>query len=61
MLGVGRIARRPWVDGDTVVPRSTAPLSLTFDHRVCDGATAAGFLDLVARAVTRPGTLALHL
>nr|AGN74889.1 branched-chain alpha-keto acid dehydrogenase E2 [Streptomyces griseoviridis] len=61
MLGVGRIARRPWVDGDTVVPRSTAPLSLTFDHRVCDGATAAGFLELVARAVTRPGTLALHL
>ncbi len=61
MLGVGRIARRPWVEGDAVVARSTAPLSLTFDHRVCDGATAADFLRLVARAVTSPGTLAVHL
>ncbi|GAA3952533.1 2-oxo acid dehydrogenase subunit E2 [Streptomyces marokkonensis] len=61
MLGVGRIARRPWVVGDAVLPRSTAPLSLTFDHRVCDGATAADFLGLVARAVNRPATLALHL
>ncbi|SCK31455.1 pyruvate dehydrogenase E2 component (dihydrolipoamide acetyltransferase) [Streptomyces sp. WMMB 714] len=61
MLGVGRIARRPWVSGDAVVPRSVAPLSLTFDHRVCDGGTAAAFLACVAEAVTRPGTLLLHL
>ena len=61
MLGVGRIVRRPWVVDDAVVPRSVAPLSLTFDHRVCDGGTAAAFLNSVAEAVTRPGTLLLSL
>ncbi|MFC4496470.1 dihydrolipoamide acetyltransferase family protein [Streptomyces ovatisporus] len=61
MLGVGRIIRRPWVVDDAVVPRSVAPLSLTFDHRVCDGGTAAAFLNSVAEAVTLPGTLLLHL
>jgi pyruvate dehydrogenase E2 component (dihydrolipoamide acetyltransferase) len=29
-------------------------LSLTFDHRVCDGAVAAGFLRYVADCVERP-------
>ncbi len=44
VLGVGRIVREPAVHGDRVVPRDMLTLSLTFDHRVVDGAPAARFL-----------------
>ncbi|TDT97554.1 pyruvate dehydrogenase E2 component (dihydrolipoamide acetyltransferase) [Streptomyces sp. 846.5] len=64
MLGIGRIVRRPWVvdgpQGEEVVPRDVAQLSLTFDHRVCDGRTAGGFLRMVADLVTRPELMLLH-
>ncbi|MFC4950505.1 dihydrolipoamide acetyltransferase family protein [Pseudonocardia sp. GCM10023141] len=54
ILGIGRILPRAWVvDGDIVV-RSIAQLSLVFDHRVCDGGTAGGFLRFVADAVENP-------
>jgi 2-oxoisovalerate dehydrogenase E2 component (dihydrolipoyl transacylase) len=54
ILGIGRIHPRPWVvDGD-VVPRQITQLSLVFDHRVCDGGTAGGFLRFVADAVEAP-------
>lgn len=54
ILGMGRIIRRPWVVEDVVVPRSILQLSLTFDHRVCDGGTAGGFLRFVAGAIESP-------
>lgn len=54
MLGVGRITARPWVVGDALAVRSVVQLSLTFDHRVCQGRTAAHFLRLVADLVERP-------
>ena len=54
MLGVGRVHPRPWVVGGTVVARQITQLALTFDHRLCDGRTAAGFLRFVADAVERP-------
>ena len=41
ILGIGRIARRPAVIGDAIVPRDHVTLSLTFDHRIVDGAPAA--------------------
>nr|WP_244190650.1 dihydrolipoamide acetyltransferase family protein [Streptomyces caeruleatus] len=44
MLGVGRITDRPWALNGRVEVRKVLTLSLTFDHRVCDGGTAAGFL-----------------
>lgn len=44
MIGVGRITDRPWVRGGRVEVRKVVNVSLTFDHRVCDGGTAAGFL-----------------
>ncbi|MFJ9906925.1 2-oxo acid dehydrogenase subunit E2 [Streptomyces sp. NPDC101152] len=51
MLGVGRITGRAWaVDGRLAI-RKVVNLSLTFDHRVCDGGTAAGFLRHVAEQV----------
>ena len=39
-----------------IVPRRITQLSLVFDHRVCDGGTAAGFLRDVATAIERPHT-----
>lgn len=45
ILGVGRIVRKPIVNkNDEIVPASMMVLSLSFDHRVMDGATAAKFL-----------------
>lgn len=57
MLGVGRIARKPWVVDGELAARDVVQLSLTFDHRVCDGGTAGGFLRHVADCVERPAVL----
>lgn len=54
MLGLGRIIDRPWVVDGQVVARKIAQLSLVFDHRVCDGAVAGGFLRFVADCVESP-------
>jgi pyruvate dehydrogenase E2 component (dihydrolipoamide acetyltransferase) len=43
VLGVSRSARKPVWDGDRFAPRLVLPLSLSYDHRVIDGATAARF------------------
>lgn len=47
VLGVGRIAQEPVVKGMKVVIGDRLWLSLTFDHRIVDGAPAARFLDAV--------------
>jgi 2-oxoisovalerate dehydrogenase E2 component (dihydrolipoyl transacylase) len=60
ILGVGRIAPRPWVVDDQVVARPVMQLSLSFDHRVCDGAEASSFLRLLADLVERPTLLLAH-
>jgi pyruvate dehydrogenase E2 component (dihydrolipoamide acetyltransferase) len=54
VLGVGRIAREPAVVGEHVVPRDQVTLSLTFDHRVVDGAPAARFLDTLRGCLEQP-------
>jgi pyruvate dehydrogenase E2 component (dihydrolipoamide acetyltransferase) len=43
ILGVSRSATRPVWDGKQFAPRLMLPLSLSYDHRVIDGATAARF------------------
>ena len=48
ILGVGRIAARPLVEEGRVVAGRSCVLSLTFDHRVADGAPAAELLAAVA-------------
>ncbi|WUH64527.1 2-oxo acid dehydrogenase subunit E2 [Streptomyces sp. NBC_00441] len=48
MLGMGRIIDRPWAVDGRVVIRNVTTLSVTFDHRVCDGDVASGFLRGVA-------------
>ncbi|MFF2651380.1 dihydrolipoamide acetyltransferase family protein [Streptomyces sp. NPDC058045] len=57
MLGVGRITPKPWVHEGELAIRQVVQLSLTFDHRVCDGGTAGGFLRYVADCVERPAVL----
>jgi 2-oxoisovalerate dehydrogenase E2 component (dihydrolipoyl transacylase) len=54
LIGVGRIVDKPWVVGGALAVRKVAQLSLTFDHRVCDGAVAGGFLRYIADCVERP-------
>jgi 2-oxoisovalerate dehydrogenase E2 component (dihydrolipoyl transacylase) len=54
ILGVGRILARPWVVDGEIVAREIVQLSLVFDHRVCDGGTAGGFLRFVADAIESP-------
>lgn len=57
MLGIGRIVAKPWVHDGELAIRQVVQLSLTFDHRVCDGGTAGGFLRYVADCVEQPAVL----
>ncbi|TDB91579.1 2-oxo acid dehydrogenase subunit E2 [Actinomadura sp. KC216] len=61
MLGVGRVTEKPWVWKGKVRPRQVTQLSFTFDHRVCDGAVAGGFLRFVADCTEHPETLLTNL
>jgi pyruvate dehydrogenase E2 component (dihydrolipoamide acetyltransferase) len=61
ILGVGRIIDKPWVVNGELAVRKVTELTLTFDHRVCDGGTAAGFLRFVADAVENPKNLLADL
>lgn len=57
ILGIGRIVARPVVvdeEAETVAVRKMVALSLTFDHRIVDGAPAARFLKRVKQFVEQP-------
>lgn len=54
ILGIGRIVKKPVVVDDQIVIRQMVALSLTFDHRVVDGAPAARFLDALRQLVEAP-------
>jgi pyruvate dehydrogenase E2 component (dihydrolipoamide acetyltransferase) len=54
VLGIGRIAPEPAVAGDKIVVCERVTLSLTFDHRVVDGAPAARFLDALRKCIEQP-------
>ncbi len=54
ILGVGRIVKKPAVVDDQVVVRQMVALSLTFDHRLVDGAPAARFLNQIREFVEEP-------
>jgi pyruvate dehydrogenase E2 component (dihydrolipoamide acetyltransferase) len=51
ILGIGRVARELVMLDDKVVARQLVPLSLTFDHRVVDGAPAARFLETLVQLI----------
>jgi pyruvate dehydrogenase E2 component (dihydrolipoamide acetyltransferase) len=60
ILGISRAAIQPrYVDG-SFVPRLMLPLSLSYDHRVIDGADGIRFLRWVAEAMEQPFLLALN-
>ena len=54
ILGMGRVIDRPWVVDGQLAVRKVTELTLAFDHRVCDGGTAGGFLRYVADCVESP-------
>lgn len=54
ILGIGRIIERPWVVDGAIVARRIVQISLVFDHRVCDGGYAAGFLRRVTELIEHP-------
>ena len=56
ILGMGRIIDRPWVVDGQLAVRKVCQLTLAFDHRVCDGGVAGGFLRYVADCVESPIT-----
>ncbi|MET4058783.1 2-oxoisovalerate dehydrogenase E2 component (dihydrolipoyl transacylase) [Arthrobacter sp. UYP6] len=61
ILGVGRIIDKPWVVDGALAVRKMTELTLVFDHRICDGGTAGGFLRYVADAMENPGSVLADL
>jgi pyruvate dehydrogenase E2 component (dihydrolipoamide acetyltransferase) len=59
ILGVSRGSHEPVWNGSSFEPRLMLPLSLSYDHRVIDGADAARFLRWVAEAFEHPIVLVL--
>lgn len=57
ILGVGAVYDTPVFVGENIEKRSILPLSLTFDHRVLDGAPAAAFLQTVKKFLEDPITM----
>jgi pyruvate dehydrogenase E2 component (dihydrolipoamide acetyltransferase) len=51
ILGVGRSTQKPVWQGKAFVPRLTLPLSLSYDHRVIDGATGVRFTTFLVKAL----------
>jgi pyruvate dehydrogenase E2 component (dihydrolipoamide acetyltransferase) len=61
ILGVARGREEPVVREGAIVPRLLLPLSLTFDHRVADGADGARFASAIIRRLEHPDELLLGL
>ena len=59
ILGISRGAQEPFWNGHAFEPRLMLPLSLSYDHRVIDGADAARFLRWVAEACEQPLVMSL--
>ena len=59
ILGIARGSKEPLWDGEKFIPRDTMPLSLSYDHRIIDGADGARFLRWICEAMETP--LILHL
>ena len=57
ILAVGRTAERPWVVDGSLAVRPVLTMSVSFDHRVVDGARGAEFLDTLASLIEEPAGL----
>lgn len=61
ILGVGKIQETAEVVNGEIVPRNTVKLSLSYDHRVVDGATAARFMNKIIENLEDPGKMLIEL
>ncbi|MDP8928013.1 MAG: 2-oxo acid dehydrogenase subunit E2, partial [Actinomycetota bacterium] len=65
ILGLGRTRLQAVVDGEPesyeLVPRLLLPLSLSFDHRIIDGADAARFVSFLAEMLEEPQAFLLRV
>jgi len=57
LLGVGKIMKKPWVIDEQVKVRPIAVFSLSFDHRIIDGALAARFIQRIKEVLEKPQAL----
>jgi pyruvate dehydrogenase E2 component (dihydrolipoamide acetyltransferase) len=57
IIGFGKVAARPWVVEDRVVPRPVVAITLAADHRVSDGHAGALFLAEIGRLLEEPEKL----
>lgn len=60
ILGMGRVQEKPVVRKGEIVVRKMLPLTLSFDHRVADGADAARFVSEMVRELSDPNLLLLE-
>ena len=60
ILGVGAIVKKPVVIDDQIVIRSILPVSLSFDHRIIDGADAGRFIGHVKKLLSNPNVLLIN-
>ncbi|OXM86773.1 dihydrolipoamide acetyltransferase family protein [Paenibacillus rigui] len=61
ILGTGRIAEKPVVKNGEIVVAPVMALSLSFDHRIIDGATAQNFLNYIKQLLADPELLILEV
>ena len=59
ILGISTAAMQPVWDGNQFIPQLIMPLSLTYDHRVVDGADGARFLRWICEALENPLNLVM--
>lgn len=59
ILGIGRIVEKPVVKDGEIVIEKVLPLSLSYDHRIIDGASGARFLAILSEALKEPEVLLL--
>ena len=59
-LGIGRIAEKPIVKNGEIVAAPVLALSLSFDHRMIDGATAQNALNHIKRLLNDPELLLME-
>lgn len=60
ILGMGQVQEKPVVRNGEIVARKILPLTLSFDHRVADGADAARFVSEMVRRLSDPNLLLLE-
>ncbi|TDF97715.1 dihydrolipoamide acetyltransferase family protein [Paenibacillus piri] len=61
ILGTGRIAEKPVVKNGEIVIAPVMALSLSFDHRIIDGATAQNFLNYIKQLLADPELLIMEV